>query len=82
MRTSDRFLARRIMKPETIAELRTDLQGDAVETSRAMDDAHRLFHDPATGWNQCDLDPCHTVCVLLGDLAVLDLTLQCTGRSK
>jgi hypothetical protein len=81
MRTSDRFLARRLVKPETITELRMDLQGDAVETSRAMDEAHRLFHDPDSGWNKCELDPCHTVGVLLGDLALLDLALHSGGRS-
>lgn len=43
---------------------------DYRRVSRAMADAHRLWHD-AGGWTDCELDPCHSVGVLLGDVAVL-----------
>lgn len=51
-------------------EFRDEVREDFVRASRAMADAHRLFHD-AAGWNKCEQDPCHSVCVLLGDVAVL-----------
>lgn len=36
----------------------------------AMADAHRLWHG-SIGYNKCELDPCHSVCVLFGDVAIL-----------
>jgi hypothetical protein len=51
-------------------EVREEVCKDFVRASRAMADAHRLFHG-SNGWNRCELDPCHSVCVLLGDVAAL-----------
>jgi hypothetical protein len=55
------------------ASLLEKLQADTPSTMRraslAMADAHRRFHG-AGGWNKCELDPCHTVGVALGELAL------------
>ena len=73
MRASDRFLFRRMMDSDAFLQLRSDVHGDVVEVSRAMDDSHRFIHESGQSWLDCELEPCHSVGVLLGDLALLDL---------
>lgn len=57
---------------------REEVREDFAQAVRAMDDAHRFFHG-SDGWNNCELDPCHSVGVLLGDLALLYMA-SCLGE--
>lgn len=43
--------------------------------SLAMADAHDHLHGEG-GWNHCDQDPCHSVCLLIGELALVLMEMQ------
>lgn len=53
------------------AAFREEVKEDFRRVGRVMADARDLFHGPDRGWNKCEQDPCHSVCVLLGDVALL-----------
>jgi len=52
------------------ASFRDEVREDLVAATKAMAAAHHLFHDSG-GFNKCEQDPCHPVCVLFGDVAVM-----------
>lgn len=65
---------------------RAEAREDYVGVGRVMAAAHDRFHsDPfhPTSWNKCEDEPCHSVCVLLGDVAMIfiDFLADETGRS-
>lgn len=64
------------------AELINEVQHDYRRTSQVMADAHRLFHG-SDGWNKCEMDPCHTVCVFMGGVAValMELGMEAPERA-
>lgn len=53
-----------------------EMSGDARRVSVAMADTHRRLHRfSRIGWNKCDREPCHSVCVFLGDMAIVAMNI-------
>lgn len=53
-----------------------EMAEDARRVSPVLAKAHRRLHRfSRQGWNKCDREPCHSVCVLLGDVAIVAMNV-------
>lgn len=52
------------------AAFRQEVKDDLRRANQVMAQAHEFFHG-SVGWNKCEQEPCWSVHVLCGDVAIL-----------
>lgn len=61
-------------------QMQQEMSDDARRVSVAMAAAHRRWHRfSRRGWNNCEKEPCHSVCVFLGAAAVIAMEVGAEG---